>query len=329
MGRGVLRHGHTEQQEQLPLGTGQTSFGCISNPYLESLIYISEPKTLASGQADHVQIYLEPRPAPGTYFFDASALTACSPEPSPENPEPETIALGVCGIFDVGDNSTDPLYARIFNLGDADLTLPTGQLAGVAVPQGDGISTGFKILSDKFFLDNWDTLDFGADPASLCPISQAIGDGSYDKDDAISFPKHPGVEDGTLVGPELEAAKRRAILETCTQFDVTPNLCFSDMPDNKRQLFIAMVRARAAAFTPSKEQVGKTDLIKLKLNTGDHAPIALPPRRLAYAHDKFVFEQIQSWLKNLIIRPAAAPGPRPSSSCRTTASTGWSSTTAS
>ena len=81
----------------------------------------------------------------------------------------------------------------------------------------------------------------------------------------------------------------------CDWIDI--DLSTLELPDEYKELYDAMVRERHRAFAPDPEFPGKTNLVKLKIDTGDHKPIAIPPRRQPYAHDEFVSTKLDSYHK--------------------------------
>ena len=60
-------------------------------------------------------------------------------------------------------------------------------------------------------------------------------------------------------------------------------------------------------FVGPDGRLGRTDLVKHKIDTGSSDPIRLPPRRTAYAQKKIIEEQLESMTKQDIIEPSNSP----------------------
>lgn len=118
--------------------------------------------------------------------------------------------------------------------------------------------------------------------------------------------RDPRVAAGTLKGHELAHELFREVAAVAALFEVTVDMDESDMAPETKKKFVAMVQRKIDAFTPDKEIPGCTNLEELYLNTGTHAPVAVPPRRLPYSQEPMVFAQIQSWLKHGIIRASSS-----------------------
>ena len=118
--------------------------------------------------------------------------------------------------------------------------------------------------------------------------------------------RDPRVVDGRLTGTSLREEVFAQISTVAEQFSVTADMSESDMSEEDKRAFIAMVLRKVDAFTPHKEVPGLTNLEELHLNTGTHAPVAIPPRRIPYSQESMVYEKIQSWLKHGIIRASSS-----------------------
>jgi len=139
---------------------------------------------------------------------------------------------------------------------------------------------------------------------ALCR-SEDEGDAA-DDDASAPIERDPRVIMGTLKGEERVAAMYKAVAAVAVEFKVTIDMAESDMDETTKLAFMAMVQRKIEAFTPDKGVPGCTHLEQLYLNTGTHAPVAIPPRRIPYSQEPMVFEKIQSWLKHGIIRASSS-----------------------
>jgi hypothetical protein len=57
--------------------------------------------------------------------------------------------------------------------------------------------------------------------------------------------------------------------------------------------------------------LGKTTLVKHKIETGDHAPIKIPPRRLGWAQRRALNEEVDKMLEKGVIEPSDSPWSSP------------------
>ncbi len=85
----------------------------------------------------------------------------------------------------------------------------------------------------------------------------------------------------------------------------------SELSSHEKRLYTEMIRTRYRAFAPNPEFPGKTDLVKLTIDTGANPPIAIPPRRHPYAHDEFVKQKLDSLQRAGIIRESNSPWAAP------------------
>jgi hypothetical protein len=81
----------------------------------------------------------------------------------------------------------------------------------------------------------------------------------------------------------------------------------AELTTEQRQRAISLLRANAAVFSRHEYDVGRTDLIDCKINTGDHLPIAQPLRRHARVYLDQIDESVDKMLHAGIIEPAASP----------------------
>ena len=60
-------------------------------------------------------------------------------------------------------------------------------------------------------------------------------------------------------------------------------------------------------FAKNKTDLGRTDIVKHKINTGTAAPVKQHPRRLPLSEKEIVREEISKMLKQGIIEPSQSP----------------------
>ncbi|CAG2205474.1 Transposon Ty3-G Gag-Pol polyprotein,Transposon Ty3-I Gag-Pol polyprotein [Mytilus edulis] len=72
-----------------------------------------------------------------------------------------------------------------------------------------------------------------------------------------------------------------------------------------------VLKRQADAFANSKNELGSTDLIKHKINTGDATPIKQNPRRLPLAKQEVADREVQRMLDIGVIEPSISPWSSP------------------
>lgn len=72
-----------------------------------------------------------------------------------------------------------------------------------------------------------------------------------------------------------------------------------------------MIPSKHRAFAKEPEFPGKTDLIKLKIDTDEEHPIAQSPRRIPYWQEDFLMKKLELWQRAKIIRPSPYPWTAP------------------
>lgn len=81
---------------------------------------------------------------------------------------------------------------------------------------------------------------------------------------------------------------------------------YSDLSDQQRQSFLALLLKHQNVFAKSKFDLGRTDLVQHKIDTGDHKPIKQAPRRLPLNKREIAEKEVQSMLENNIIEPSTS-----------------------
>ena len=79
----------------------------------------------------------------------------------------------------------------------------------------------------------------------------------------------------------------------------------------QRQKLEELLEQNGDLFAKSDCDLGTTDLVKVKIDTGDHPPIKQNPYRLPFSQRKVVEEQIDEMLKAGIIEPSRSPWASP------------------
>ena len=85
----------------------------------------------------------------------------------------------------------------------------------------------------------------------------------------------------------------------------------SHVPASRRQKLQEMIERNADLFAKNDCDLGLTDLVKAKIETGDHPPIKRAPYRLPFSQREMVQEHIENMLKAGIIEPSQSPWASP------------------
>ena len=131
---------------------------------------------------------------------------------------------------------------------------------------------------------------------------------------------HPGTIIGTLSPIEKVVSSSFDIDEvSCKKscHDIPSHIkdlyekCTSDLGIEDKQKAKALLLRYAHLFSTSDEDVGRTDLVKHKINTGDKDPIKQAPRRLPVHMQGEVEEHITDMLRRGVIEPSKSPWASP------------------
>lgn len=82
--------------------------------------------------------------------------------------------------------------------------------------------------------------------------------------------------------------------------EVEDNLDVDDtiVPLEHRSLVQKLVRENSDLFANKDSELGHTDTVKMKLDTGDHAPIKLRPYRTPLNNRKFIDQAVEEcWMQ--------------------------------
>jgi len=80
-----------------------------------------------------------------------------------------------------------------------------------------------------------------------------------------------------------------------------------DLTFDERDRAIQLITANADIFSQHEYDYGRTDLLTLSIDTGDHKPIAQPLRRHPRAYLDLIDETVNKLLESRVIEPAASP----------------------
>ncbi|CAG2186669.1 unnamed protein product [Mytilus edulis] len=87
--------------------------------------------------------------------------------------------------------------------------------------------------------------------------------------------------------------------------------CKSNLKTDQCKIVVDLLTKYSGAFAMSKNDLGRTDIIQHKINTGNAHPIKQNPRRVPLAQRKEVDEEIQRMLDGGIIRHSQSPWSSP------------------
>ena len=75
----------------------------------------------------------------------------------------------------------------------------------------------------------------------------------------------------------------------------------------EKEKVIKLIREFQRSFVGPNGMVGQIDLVTHKIDTGDSAPIRLPPRRMALQQREIVDAELDKMLENRVIEPTDSP----------------------
>jgi len=75
----------------------------------------------------------------------------------------------------------------------------------------------------------------------------------------------------------------------------------------ERTTALGFIEKWAHVFSNGEFDVGRTNLIPHRINTGNHKPFRQPLRRHPCVHEDFIDAQVNEMLRNDVVEPAASP----------------------
>jgi len=81
----------------------------------------------------------------------------------------------------------------------------------------------------------------------------------------------------------------------------------SDLTEEERLRAIQFIRENAADFSTSEFDIGRTELVQHRIDTGNHKPFRQALRRHPMAHLPVIDQHVQEMLQHDIVEPAASP----------------------
>ena len=85
------------------------------------------------------------------------------------------------------------------------------------------------------------------------------------------------------------------------------NFELEHLPEDERKLMDDLLDEYKDIFSVHKWDIGKTNVVRHKINTGESAPIALPTRRVPIALEEKVDKLVETLLEHDIIEPSESP----------------------
>ena len=104
-------------------------------------------------------------------------------------------------------------------------------------------------------------------------------------------------------------AKPEQFKSTVTLNDIKAD--FSKFSKSDKAAFTAMLKNNLDVFASSDLELGKTNVTKMTIDTGEHAPIKQRPYKIPYAQREQIEKQIGDMLTNNIVRPSTSPWSSP------------------
>ena len=122
--------------------------------------------------------------------------------------------------------------------------------------------------------------------------------------------KHCTLKKGVLVGKIDKIMSvnslRTSLLNTGTDNDTSScdDKDINNIPPQYREKIDALIKKNKDLFAKSDHELGKTDIIQMKIDTGDHPPINLKPYRTPMHKKHIVDKAIDDMLDAKIIEPS-------------------------
>jgi hypothetical protein len=84
-----------------------------------------------------------------------------------------------------------------------------------------------------------------------------------------------------------------------------------ELSETQREAVSRLLLQYCHCFEGGEYGLGQTSLVKHKIDTGDHVPVKIPPRRLGWAQRRALNEEVEKMLAKEIIEPSDSPWSSP------------------
>ena len=81
----------------------------------------------------------------------------------------------------------------------------------------------------------------------------------------------------------------------------------AELSDDQRDKVRDLLLANESIFSKGDYEIGRTSLVKCKIDCGDHRPMRQPLRRQPFEYLRVIDEQVANMTKAGIIEPVASP----------------------
>ena len=116
---------------------------------------------------------------------------------------------------------------------------------------------------------------------------------------SINYPEATSTECAS--GTELNTRKRVEEKNAANQVNI------GNLPRDEREKLTDVLMEYEDVFSKSKMDIGCTQLIEHRVDTGDSPPMASAPRRVPVALEEKVDKMVEELLAHNIIRPSESP----------------------
>ena len=93
--------------------------------------------------------------------------------------------------------------------------------------------------------------------------------------------------------------------------EVAKDFKLGHIPPGQRYQLLTLLKKNDHMFAATNLELGRTNIVKVKLDTGDAPPSRLPPYRLPINHRTMVEEEVQAMLEAGVISPSDSPWSSP------------------
>ena len=115
----------------------------------------------------------------------------------------------------------------------------------------------------------------------------------------------------TLEEPAAVTIKKCGQLPRVQQLVDQVDVEWGNVSDTDKESLKAIFEEFSDVFALNPEEVGHTESVQHKINTGGHTPVKQPPRRIPFSMRKKVEEMVEEMLKNGIIEHSTSPWASP------------------